>query len=199
MSGSARVMFVVSGLAASGKTTVGRALSEGLSLPVIDKDDILEALFDSMGCEDREQRHRLSRASDEVLFRVAASSGSAVLVNWWDHDTAPDRLRAIADFAIEVFCECPIEVAAARFASRQRHPGHLDRLRTPEEHAEGIRRLRESYRGPLRLNDSLVTVDTGRPVDVDVLLADVRAALALALQPTPIPCNGTHPVRRTPM
>jgi predicted kinase len=179
-------MFVVSGLAASGKTTVGRALSEGLSLPVIDKDDILEALFDSMGCENREQRHRLSRASDEVLFRVAASSGSAVLVNWWNHDTAPDRLRAIADSVVEVFCDCPIEVAAARFASRQRHPGHLDRLRTPEEHAEGIRRLRESYRGPLRLNDSLVTVNTDRPVDVDVLLADVRAALALALQPTPM-------------
>lgn len=179
-------MIVVSGLAASGKTTVGRALSEGLSLPVIDKDDILEALFDSMGCESREQRHRLSRASDEVLFRVAASSGSAVLVNWWNHNTAPDRLRLIADSVVEVFCDCPIEVAAARFATRRRHPGHLDRLRTPEGHAEGIRRLHESYRGPLRLNDSLITVNTDRPVDAEALLTDVRAALALALQPTPM-------------
>ena len=177
-------MIVVSGLAASGKTTVGRALSEGLSLPVIDKDDILEALFDSMGCENREQRHRLSRASDEVLFRVAASSGSAVLVNWWNHHTAPDRLRSVADSVVEVFCDCPIDVAAARFTTRQRHPGHLDRLRTPEEHAEGIRRLRESCRGPLRLNDSLITVNTDRPVDVDGLLTDVRAALASA--PTPM-------------
>lgn len=177
-------MIVVSGLAASGKTTVGRALSEGLSLPLIDKDDILEALFDSMGCENREQRHRLSRASDEVLFRMAASSGSAVLVNWWNHETAPDRLRLVADSIVEVFCDCPVEVAAARFLTRQRHPGHLDRLRKPEEHAEGIRRLRETYRGPLRLNDSLITVNTNRLVDVDALLTDVRAALALALQPT---------------
>jgi shikimate kinase len=185
MSGPAGVVIVVSGLAASGKTVVGRALSRGLSLPLIDKDDILEALFDSMGCEDREQRHRLSRASDEVLFRVAASSRPVVLVNWWNH-TAPDRLRLIADSVVEVFCDCSIEVAAARFAARQRHPGHLDSLRTPEEHAEGIRHLRESYRGPLRLGGSLITVNTERPVDVDALLTDVRAALTLAPQPTPM-------------
>jgi shikimate kinase len=179
-------MIVVSGLAASGKTTVGRALSEGLSLPLIDKDDILEALFDSLGCQDREQRHRLSRASDEVLFRAAASSGPAVLVYWWDHTTAPHRLRSVADSVIEVFCDCPAEVAAARFAARRRHPGHLDSLRTPEEHAEGIRRTRESYRGPLRLDGSLITVDTHRPVDVDTLLRDVRAACARAQPTTPV-------------
>ena len=45
----ARLLVVVSGLPASGKTTVGRVLSEGLSLPLIDKDAILEALFDSLG------------------------------------------------------------------------------------------------------------------------------------------------------
>lgn len=179
-------MIVVSGLAASGKTTLGRALSEGLSVPLIDKDDILEALFDSIGCEDRAQRHRLSRASDEILFRVAASAGSAVLVNWWDHDTAPDRLRSISHSVVEVFCDCPVEVAATRFATRQRHPGHLDGLRTPDEHEEGIRRLRESYRGPLRLNGSLITVNPNEAVDVDLLLSDVRAAVVLAQQATPV-------------
>lgn len=91
----------------------------------------------------------------------------------------------IADSVIEVFCDCPVEVAAARFAARRRHSGHLDRLRTADEHAEGIRRMRESYRGPLRLDDSLITVDTHRPVDVDMLLTDVRAAIGLAHQPTP--------------
>nr|WP_301539805.1 AAA family ATPase [Nocardioides sp. zg-DK7169] len=178
-------MVVVSGLPASGKTTVGRTLSEALSVPLIDKDDILEALFDTLGCEDRAQRHRLSRASDEILFRVAASAGSAVLVNWWDHDTAPHRLRSISDSVVEVFCDCPVEVAAARFAARQRHPGHLDGLRTPAEHDEGIRRLRESYRGPLRIDDSLITVDTDGPVDADLLLTEVRAAMGLAQRSAP--------------
>ena len=174
------MLIVVSGLAASGKTTVGRKLSTGLSLPLLDKDEILETLFDSLGCDSREQRHRLSRASDEILFRLAASTDAAVLVNWWNHETAPERLLSITDSVVEVFCDCPIEVAAARFIARERHPGHLDRQRTPAEHDEGIRRLRESYRGPLRLSDSLVTVDTDRPVDAEKLLDEVSGCIAIA-------------------
>ena len=36
--------IVVSGPAASGKTTLGRRLGDALGLPMIDKDDLLEAL-----------------------------------------------------------------------------------------------------------------------------------------------------------
>lgn len=174
---SARLLVVVSGLAASGKTTVGRALSERLSMPLLDKDEILEALFDALGCDDREQRHRLSRASDEVLFRLAEVSQDAVLVNWWNHDTAPAKLRAIADSLVEVYCECPVDVAAARFTARERHHGHLDRLRTPKENEDGIRQMRESFRGPLQLSDQLVTLDTSQPVDVDVMVRAVRSVM----------------------
>lgn len=175
---SARLLIVVSGLAASGKTTVGRLLSERLSLPLIDKDAILEALFDSLGCDDRDQRHRLSRASDEVLYTLAESSGAAVLVNWWNPGSAPPRLRAISSSLVEVYCDCPVEVAAARFAARRRHPGHLDQFRSPEEHEEGIQRMRETYRGPLRLSDPVVTVDTGRPLDDENVVEVVRSAIA---------------------
>ena len=77
---SARLLVVVSGLAASGKTTVGRLLSERLSLPLIDKDAILEALFDSLGCDSRDQRYRLSRVSDDVLYALAESSRTAAVL-----------------------------------------------------------------------------------------------------------------------
>ena len=174
---SARLLVVVSGLPASGKTTAGRILSERLSLPLIDKDAILEALFDSLGCEDRDQRYLLSRASDEVLYTLAESSGAAVLVNWWNHDSAPPRLRAISSSLVEVYCDCPVEVAAARFAARRRHPGHLDQLRSLEEHEERIQRMRETHRGPLRLSDPVVTVDTGRPLDDDRVAELVRSLI----------------------
>jgi shikimate kinase len=174
----AQLLVVVSGLAASGKTTVGRLLSERLSMPLIDKDAILEALFDSMGCDERDQRYRLSRASDEVLYALAESSGTAVLVNWWDHATAPARLRAISSSLVEVFCDCPVELAAARFAARRRHPGHLDDLRSPEEHEQGIRRMREAFQGPLRLSEPVVTVDTSRPSAPDSVVERVRSAIA---------------------
>lgn len=146
---SARLPVVVSGLPAGGKSTVGRALAGQLSLPLLDKDEILEALFDTLGCEDQEQRHRLSRASDEVLFRLAASTEAAVLVNWWNHVTAPARLLAIANEVVQVYCDCPVGLAVARFAARRRHPGHLDHLRTPAHLERVVARLRESFRGPL--------------------------------------------------
>ena len=174
---NARVLVVVSGLPASGKSTVGSLLSTGLSLPLLDKDTILEALFDELGCDGPEQRERLSRASDEILVRLAGGSQAAVVVNWWNQDTAPVRLADLASTFVEVFCDCPLELAADRFAARERHPGHLDRTRTPEERQHGIERLRATYRGPLRLGGSLVTVDTSRPIDAEKLVEAVRAAV----------------------
>lgn len=174
---SARLLIVVSGLAASGKTTVGRLLSERLSMPLIEKDAILEALFDTLGCDEHNRRQRLSRASDEVLFTLAESMDEAVLVNWWNHDSAPARLRAISPSLVEVFCDGPIEVAAARFMARRRHPGHLDHLRSPEEHQEGILRMRETYRGPLDLGGHIVRLDTSQPLDPDAVIVQVKSAL----------------------
>lgn len=169
-------LLVVSGLPASGKSSVGALLSEALSLPLIDKDTILEALFDTLGCADRDERFRLSRASDEVLFRLAAASESAVLVNWWEHDSARTRLREMASTVVEVFCDCPVEVAAARFEARRRHPGHHDARRTPAQVEEGVSRMRETFRGPLGIGP-VVHVDTQRRVVADDLVRRVRSAL----------------------
>ncbi len=174
---SESVLVVVSGLPASGKTTLGRAISQRLSMPLLDKDEILEALFDSLGCADFDERYRLSRASDEILYRISASAPAAVLVNWWSHDSAPARLLGLCDTIVEVFCDCPVEVAAARFAGRERHPGHLDQHRTPADQEAGIARMRESFPGPLRLGGVLITVDTSQPVDLDALGDEVRSAL----------------------
>lgn len=193
-------LVVVSGLPASGKTTVGRLLSERLALPLIDKDAILEALFDSLGCHDLSERFRLSRASDEVLFALAESSGTAVLVNWWSHDSAPARLRALSSSLVEVFCECPVEVAAARFEARERHPGHHDPRRTPEDLDDGIRRMRETFRGPLRVGEHLVCVDTSEPVDADSVVMRVRSALeAVASQPSGAREPDCHAAKRRAM
>ena len=63
--------FVVSGLPASGKTTLGRQLASALGLRLLDKDAVLEAFFDSFGKGDAAWRTALDHASDDVLFRVA--------------------------------------------------------------------------------------------------------------------------------
>jgi len=177
-----QVLTVVTGLPASGKSTVGELLSRELGLPLIDKDTILEALFDSLGCPDPDVRMRLSRASDEVLFSLAGSLANPVLVNWWRHDTAPTRLLAITSTIVQVYCDCPVEVAAARFEARDRHRGHHDRRRSPAEIEEGIRRAREASPGPLGLRGPLIRVETSGRLDAERVVHQARECMAAQLR-----------------
>ena len=169
-------LVVVSGLPASGKTTMGALLSRRLSMPLIDKDAILEEMFDTVGCANEKERSRLSRASDEVLYALAATSPAAVLVNWWDRESAPARLRDITPSVVEVFCHCPIDVAAARFMSRARHPGHRDWSRSSTEIRQSFDRLGTAFPKPLGIGHVL-RVDTELDVDADVVVRQVRGAL----------------------
>jgi adenylylsulfate kinase-like enzyme len=144
------VFIIVSGLPGSGKTTLGRQLAARTRLGFIDKDLILEALFDSLGVGDHTWRSRLSRAADEVLLSTAREAYGAVLVNWWHHDWAARHLPGLGPL-VEVHCRCPAETAADRFRRRRRHPGHLDPDLTDEEFADRVTAIRASYRGPLDL------------------------------------------------
>ena len=74
--------FVVAGLPASGKTTVGSAVATGLQLPLIDKDAILEMMFDANGICDSAWRAKQSRSADLIMQRMAQASSGSVLVSW---------------------------------------------------------------------------------------------------------------------
>ncbi len=166
---------VVSGLPASGKSTLGRQLGPVLGLPVLDKDDLLVPLFTEDDDVDQSRRTRLSREAD-VLFQGAAQRalGGAVLVSFWRRPelsttsgTPTEWLRSLGP-SLEVFCECPPAVAASRFLSRRRHPGHGDAERREAdliEQFEALVRL-----GPLGIGRT-ITVDTTRPVEVDAIAA----------------------------
>ncbi len=78
-----KCFVVMSGLPGRGKTTLARRLAPHLSLPVIDKDEILERLFESQGSGDASWRRRLSRESDALLQAHATNSDGAILVSHW--------------------------------------------------------------------------------------------------------------------
>src|SRR5437899_1901341 len=78
-----RLFVLISGLPASGKTTLARRLALALHLPLIDKDDILERLFESRGVADAAWRRTLSRESDAILQAEATASNGAVLASFW--------------------------------------------------------------------------------------------------------------------
>jgi shikimate kinase len=78
-----KIGVVVTGLPASGKTTIARVIANALSFDLIDKDDFLESLYALNDVNTWEDRKILSRQSD-ILFQDAGKRlGSAVLVSHW--------------------------------------------------------------------------------------------------------------------
>ncbi len=181
-----RRFVVVSGLPGSGKSFLAGRLAPLLDLPLIDKDDILERLFDIKGVVgDPAWRRALSRESD-VLFRAEAerSKGGAILVSFWhlpgmppDSGTPAHWLPALsAGRMVNLCCECPPNIATARFCQRRRHPGHLDSVRTHDEVLKAIQSVAAC--GSLDVGTRVVHCDTSLEVDVPLLAKSISEACA---------------------
>jgi cytidylate kinase len=130
----------VTGLPGAGKSTIGSYVSDLLSIPLLDKDDYLEALFESRGVGDSNWRHKLSREADQLFMSDAESKSKAVLVSHWrpkdasvHYGTPSDWLLSTFHDVIEIYCKCSVSVAANRFINRNRHMGHVDQSRSGTE------------------------------------------------------------------
>jgi hypothetical protein len=172
--------IIVTGIPASGKSTVGHAVAAALGLAMLDKDEILEAMFNSQGVGNAEWRRRLSRAADGVLKERALRSGGAVIASWWRHPasqvdqvdsgTPVEWLSSLPGVVVELHCVCSPQVATERFLSRERHEGHLDRLKM---HAEVLASLEQhAALGPLGVG-RIVEVNTERRLELRDLLAQI--------------------------
>jgi glucokinase len=111
-----------------------------MQVPHIDKDHMLETLFNTEECRTLEVRSALSRQADSLLVAAADAHPQAVVSSWWRHPlsarasgTPIGWLSSRRRTVVEVHCQCPASVAHGRFQARQRHPGHLDGLRSPDE------------------------------------------------------------------
>lgn len=176
-----RRYILISGLPASGKTTLARQIAPALNLPVIDKDDLLDRLFESEGVGDAAWRRMLSRESDALLMAEASASPmGAILVSFWrqtgmplDSGTPTHWLREISDPVVQLRCVCEPETAVLRFFQRQRHPGHLDG-ETP--YAEVLADLHALSRlDPIDLEPSVI-VDTSKEVRLEEVVRGIRSA-----------------------
>ncbi len=160
--------MLTTGLPGSGKTTLARQIAVALELPLLSKDVVKEQLFDVLGVGDRAWSLKLGAAANEILWAVARECvGGAVVETWLDpmRDDAAHARAALEATAIspiwELMCDCPVEVAVARYAARVRHPGHLP----PNEATLDRIRLAAPLLVPLGLGP-VIHVDTSRPVDV---------------------------------
>lgn len=172
--------IIMSGIPASGKSTVGQTIAAALGLAFLDKDQFLEAMFNSQGVGNAEWRRRLSRAADEILREKALCSGGAVITSWWRHPlsrvdsgTPVEWLAELPGVALELHCVCTAQVAARRFLSRKRHEGHLDHLKTRADVLANFQQ--QAAFGPLRVAP-VVAVNTERSVEISVLIARINSA-----------------------
>ena len=175
------VVVVVQGPPAAGKTTVARELAALLHLPLIAKDTVKEALFEALGTGDLAWSARLGAATYLVLGALveesAGTGASLVLEGNFVHGSELEaQLAALPTRIVQVHCSAPLEVLLERYASRARHPGHLD-----NERIDALREAVESRKhDPLELPGETIRIDTSGPVDL--------AALAVRIAET----GGSH-------
>ena len=181
---SDRRFILVSGLPGAGKTFVASRIAPLLMLPIIDKDDLLEALFEARdsGVINLPTRRALSRASDELMKRAAIVSDGAILSSFWhvqgmmrDSGTPTAWVPEISTNVVNLHCVCPADLAAQRFVERTRHPGHGDDARTAEDIKKEFRTL--EMLGPPQCGPR-IDVDTAGPIQAEVVTKAVENALA---------------------
>ncbi|HEV2702259.1 MAG TPA: ATP-binding protein [Steroidobacteraceae bacterium] len=131
-------LFLVTGLPATGKSTLARALARTLGMPLLAKDAIKEPLLEILGAADPAASRRLSDASFAALFSLAdvqlTAVGAVVLEGNFRAGEHEPLLRALlARHAVpctQVLCRVPEPLRQARLKARAadpgRHPGHQD-------------------------------------------------------------------------
>ncbi|HET7014300.1 MAG TPA: AAA family ATPase [Streptosporangiaceae bacterium] len=170
----------MSGVPGAGKSTLAGPLAAGLGFALLGKDRIKETLHEALGAPPAGQL-RLGRpwtkwlggAAMELLWALAADAPDVVLeANFRPHSEYErgriTALTALGGQIVEVYCDCPVDLATARYNGRAatRHPVHVVDTLTAELAAE--------FGQPIGLGE-LVTVDTSVPADVAWVVDEVLA------------------------
>lgn len=144
---------------------------------MLDKDEILEDLFNEKGIGDVHWRTILSRTADEILRVRASRSESSIIVSWWRHPastlvsgTPIEWLSDLRGSLIEISCICDPAIAVKRFKSRIRHRGHLDEFKSSADLLAAFQQ--QAALGPLGIG-RLIEVNTETTVELADVLSQI--------------------------
>ena len=165
-----RRLILISGMPATGKTTLARLVADALGWPLFTKDRFKELLFDSGAYDaatfDRAQSRLIGTQAVALLRSVADSllgSGASVILesNFLPGLATIDFGPGVQTVAIrQVHCTTAPALFLARYEARialgSRHAVHCDAEALPELRA----RVGTDLDGPIPLDAPLLTVDT---------------------------------------
>lgn len=190
--------ILITGIPASGKTTMAECISRRFGLPVISKDLIKEKLYDQVGFHSREEKVKLGIASMEIMYYVAEQMmrcGKAFILENNFENISRDGLFAILEkysyTAITVRLTGDYELIYRRFEERnsspERHRGHVVDDQYPEVPGftgEHPTMTRERYIEAIKTrgfdtfagNGPCITVDTTdfERVDMEAILKELE-------------------------
>lgn len=146
-----RVLLLIAGPPAAGKTTIARAISQALSWPLFEKDTVKELLFDTVGFSSRAEKVKLNKAAlHQICYAaeaVLAAGQSVILESNFESD---DRKRLEALIArcqsrvVTLRLSAGEDTLYQRFVKREqsptRHLGHVRNDHYPQRNEEEKRR-----------------------------------------------------------
>lgn len=135
--------ILITGIPASGKSSMADFLTEKLRLPVISKDRIKELMYDVIGFQSREEKVKLGVAGMNIMYYMAEqlmrSRQPFILENNFENisrDGLLDILEKYSYKAITITLTGDYEKIYQRFLERndspERHRGHVVNDRYPE-------------------------------------------------------------------
>jgi predicted kinase len=173
--GSRPALILVSGMPASGKSTLAKELAAELRVPLFIKDDLKEILFDAGGYAeetmDEATSDRFGSQSMAMLYynaqRLLDAGVSVLLEANFQADLAEEQIEPFLTMADvrQVYCQLPLELIKERFQERQnrdeRHPVHAG-IDDVDQLARDLER--KNY-GPIELDIPTLIVDTSYGFD----------------------------------
>ena len=129
-------VIVLTGMPATGKSTICKALAEHFGYPVVEKDAIKEELFDTVGFTCYAEKRALDHGANGVVIhtveQILKSGGSVIVDNNFD-DISGKRFSALltqhAPKCVCVFLRGDLDVLHQRYTIRDnahaRHLGHV--------------------------------------------------------------------------
>lgn len=169
------LMIIITGASATGKTTLSKDLASKLKLPLINKDEIKELLFDYLGTKDEEWAAKLGMISFELLYKfvekMCQTEKSFIIEGNFENKHSAKIFTDIKSRynykVLQVYCHAEIEVLYERYIVRDnsgdRHPGHIITINGIEDFKTRV----NNKNFKLDIDDSIsIDIDTTKFEDI---------------------------------